>query len=407
MILPPKVRFTVLIIAPLLGLLPNTLLADSDIFSISDQVTHGEVGWVPNSTRASSLSECVHLSASAGARYDDNIYLTHTDEESDVIYYFSPTMSVSNGVPGTARHIWGVSYTPSFQMYQSNSDRDSVGHYVTARYDVYLPKTLIGVYASYANTSGSDRYVSGTVDEEFFDLKLNLSHELSGKMQFDLAAGTEFQDFDSSNLYGNDGYYVDAALLYEMTGKIRVGPSVRYSEDDVSSGPDHDAFSYGLRSTYQMTGKTAASLSVGFENRDFTGDEGENSTVWNFGLDHDFSHKSNLSMSVYQRSNPAYNLINSGYVATGVNLQAIHELSEMTRIDARVLYENNDYYSTDDGGAGVLDNDYFSVQLGIDHILPCGLSLGADVSWRNNDSNIELAEFSAFELGLNVSYSFF
>ena len=88
-------------------------------------------GMSPRAARTKSdveeFIEHFHFSMTGGVRYDSNIYLTHTDEVSDVIFSVSPTFEYHSGEPGTAQNTVVITYTPSFNVYAEQLGSEYLG----------------------------------------------------------------------------------------------------------------------------------------------------------------------------------------------------------------------------------------------------------------------------------------
>jgi len=356
----------------------------------------------------------LHFSLRSSVRYDDNIFLSSMNEESDVIFSVSPTLRFSSAEEGTAANTLSISYTPSFRIYAANTDRNTVDHSLSIRLGKSMPKTQIGFSLSYDKTSGSSRDVSGTVERESLKSSVSVSYILTGKTHLDLGVDYDKDIYGSGSLSGNESYGVNAALMYQATGKITAGPYVSYDIDNLSSGSssgssDQNSLGYGLRFTYAVSGKTAVNGSLGSSMRSFSGSgaSGDStSVVWKIGASHAISSKTSLRASIYSQDQAGNRDVNSAFLSTGIAISATHQASTRLSYYATFTYKKDDYFEANAAGVS-LDNDYYSLTLGSRYSLDNGLSLGADVTYREESSGSAAGnEFDNLSFGISASYNF-
>lgn len=362
---------------------------------------------------ATSLVDMFHISLDAGVKYDNNIYLTDDNEESDVIFSISPILSFATAEPGTAASIFSFNYTPTARFYVDNSERDTVDHSLRLKFDQRLAKTQIGFELGYDKTSGSDRFVSGTIDRDAFHSAVSVSHILSGKTRLDFGAFYDIDDFDNSDLFDRKSYGGDIAVLYQATGKIALGPYFGYGRTTLNSGNvDQEYYEFGLRSEYEVSGKTAVSASIGGNVRSFDGSDGsgdESFFAWEAGISHELTAKTNLRASVYRNAKASYNFANSGYIATGLAVTASYAYSDRLSYYGTLSYEHNDYFRAASNGVN-FDNNYYALRIGSRYRATDQLIVSAEAEYRENDSNSnansQLNDFDNFLFSLNATYHF-
>ncbi|MBT8038345.1 MAG: outer membrane beta-barrel protein [Verrucomicrobiae bacterium] len=363
---------------------------------------------------ADDWSDKFHFSLSASVRSDGNIFLSDKGEESDVIFSVSPTLRYVSAEAGAAENTFAISYTPNFQVYSENTDRNNIGHSLSIRLDKSMPKTQIGFNLNYRKSSGSDRFVSGTIDRDSLSAGVTVSYLLSGKTRLNAGVNYDFDDFSNGSLFGNDTYAANLGLSYQATGKISLGPYLSYRVSEMSAGSlDQDSVSYGMKGTYEVSGKTAIHGSVGYSVDSFDGASSasdHSSLVWRIGASHALSSKTNIRASLYSGTKASYSFADSGYLATGVALSASHQLSSRLSCYVSGMYEQNDYFRASALGTS-LDNDYYSIALGTRYQCASGLMLGANISYSSNKSSSSTAavgqnDFDNLTFGVNASYDF-
>ena len=376
------------------------------LFEVQSSGVSGER--VRSQVESGSWTDNLHFSLSAGVRYDSNIYLTHTDEEDDFIFSVSPTLSYNTGEEGSAVNTLAFTYTPSFRVYASNSDRDTIDQHFSFRYGHEMPKSRLSFTLDYTDTTGSDRFVGNTVSRDSIRGAIGYNYLLTGKTRLDLTVSTTMDLFDDDDLFDRKTYDGRVSLLYQITGKTSIGPSFSYGHTDMSDSRDQDFYEIGVKAEYEVSGKTHLTGTMGYNVMTFDGSNAasdEKNLAWSVAAQYDLSAKTGLSASFYRSPKSSYNFRDAGYVATGVSMSVSHQVSSRMSLYSVLSYENNDYFET--GTVGIdLDNDYYTATLGANYQLENGFGMGVNMTWRTNDANEKDNEFDDFTFGINGSYHF-
>jgi hypothetical protein len=233
---------------------------------------------------------------------------------------------------------------------------------------------------------------------------------MTGKTQLDLSATTVIDLFDTVGMYDRRDYGIRASLMYQMTGKTSIGPSFHYGYTDIDNNNDQSAYEFGLKGEYQATGKTALTGTVGYNLRTFDGSnasDDESTIAWSLGARYAATAKTNLTALFYRTPRMSYNFQDTGYMATGISLEATYMFSPRVHIFGVTSYENDDYYKTGNTGNGVsFDHDYFRATMGANYQMANGFMVGGNMTWRSNTADNSFSDYDNFSCGINASYSF-
>jgi len=338
-----------------------------------------------------------------GFTFDDNIFLTKSNEESDVIFTTDLILSLKN--KATAENSWVLTYIPSFKFYADNSSLDGVDHNVNAGFTKTWAKSVVELGADFASITGSNRYAAGQIDKNVLGADILVSHIFTGKTRADLTFDFRGEDFENNTRFvDRNRYTTRLSGFYQWSGKVNIGPYVGYEYISVDNSPDHKAVSLGASFEYQALAKTSFSGFLGGESRTFTGNTMDDATsmVYNIGGRHQFSGKTSFNASFYRRVNPSYTNNTSSFTATGAYLGSNYRATERINLRGRLNYAHDSYFGQNASG---LDSDYFSISLGGDYAMMSGLKLGADVTFRTKDSD-NASNFDNTLIQLNASYYF-
>lgn len=391
---------------------------------------------LPGSTQDSdSWKDYFGLSISASVSGESNVFLNNEDEQSDIIFTIAPTLTFrtpglfgeDNAISDYITPRVSISYTPSYRMYSKNSELDGFNHSLrfnfnnAAGFDISLPKTTISFDLDYNQSQGTSRFSNGFTESQRLSSGVRVAHALSGKTSLNFGARASLNNFDSADLIDDITYNFNAALMYQATGKISIGPYVGYGISNLSGSAgglqntqDRHSYSAGATMNYQASGKTTFTGSVGWSTYEFSGPgatgavtsgEGKSSVVWRAGVSHRLSPKITLRGSLWRDYKPSNNIVNTAYVATGLSLSAGYSQSDRLTHTATLTYENDDYFSDDPSG-GTLNNDYYRITLGSNYRFNNGLSLGANVSSSAQSSNESANNFDNWIFSLYANYVF-
>jgi len=393
-----------------LGLTAAAALAGSATLDAPAPIDAKGAAVMVETVESDSLLDNFYVNLRAGVRYNDNIFLTKDDKEGDTIFSLIPIIGFDSARGRVANSSIKVEYAPEAAFYADNSNLDYFDNRASVALFHQMPKTSIKAAAEYDEFSDASRFTNRFTDRSVLDAGLDVSHVLSGKTRIDAAAGFNGADYDDGDLFDYDTWDVSVAALYRATGKVFVGPYVGYGQTEVSNDqPTHDFWSVGGKVDYQFTGKTRFSGAIGYEERSFSGRDSapdNGSMVWELGLDHRLTGKTQLNGKLYRNSNPSMNIAGAGYEATGVGIGATYTYSPTLSFNGGVAYEHDEYFRTQEGAALSRDNDYWRFELGTVWSPIERLDVGGSVLYRFNESSVNSNEFENFQVALNATYKF-
>ena len=393
------------VVAAGLGLIGLTSFAGAqELFgSFSDYSQASGYDLQDNALNASDQLDMFKYGVRAGVTFDDNVFLSSSDEESDVITNIDLILSLKNSDEAT--NSWVLTYIPSFKYYSEGTLSDGVDHNLNAGFSKVLPKTQIDLGVDYGAISGSNRYAAGQIDKTTYGADIAISHILTGKTRADLDLNMRSDDYDGA-LTGRDRYSARLSWLYQWSGKINLGPYVGYEYTDVERFNDHKAVSYGLSFEYQALAKTSFNGHVGGETRSFdgSGQSDKTSATFKFGTRHQYSGKTSFDAAIYRNVRPSYGANNDSFTSTGVYIGTSYAATERLKLRSRFNFERDDYFGPTSNSGD--DNDYFSFSLGGDYAMPCGVKLGADVTFREKNAENGASDFSNTLFQVDATYYF-
>jgi|TARA_B110000908_G_scaffold172191_1_gene238247 hypothetical protein len=356
----------------------------------------------------SGLDITKHLSASlkTDLEYNDNIFLSGTNEESDLIYRVGLSLEFSSNNSIQDQKLT-LAYAPSYEGYLDNSSEDNIAHDLSLSLLRTFAKTKIDFNAFARKSQAPNRFVEGVVDRFAYGFDLDVVYDLTAKSSLDFDFGFERNEFEQSSLFDTETYEARLAWLYKIGGKTSIGPYLAADRVFVASNPSHLGLSLGATGTYAYSGKTIYTGSFGIEHRSFSGDgDSQVNAEFDFSVEHQLTGKTSLRSSVYNKVTASSVDDGLAYDDTGIALEINHEYSSKIKFNGAVNYVHNTFFSTRNSAFTDRDADAFILSLGIDYAMDESLSAQVGIKYMLNDSEDSTRESNNTILNLGLVRKF-
>lgn len=341
----------------------------------------------------------VFLSAAASVRYDDNIFFSKTNKDSDTVYVLMPGVNFHTG---TGAGKAGISFSEQFIRYSSHSSLNSelASLAANAGYDGGVSR--VDATASYqeldqSNTSLRNR--DQTVRQNVTSVILDWNGQLAGKTSLGTGFGYDRTTYPKAGYTDNAAWSLPVDVYYALSGKTDLSLGYRYrrwtSEGDVNNSKDN-FFNVGARG--QFTPKFSGQIRTGLTQR--RQDKGGTDRLLGLGANFDYAvtPKSKLSLDASNDYNNSAFGVSQRVLRTGLTAEVT--LSTRWTVSQGVSYERTHYL----GDQKRTDN-FWVGSLGVSYALTSNAFLQASYVFRKNTSNVPV-EFQGSVLSLSASISF-
>lgn len=354
-----------------------------------------------------------HVSAGAAAEvnFDDNIFATENNEESDVIFTVRPTVSATSD---WSRHsLSGSAYLQS-DSFADNSDEDTVdyGGRINGRLDVKRGIFVTGT--AFAEDRHEDRgnpnsVVSSVEPTEFTRTGGELRGVYApGRVSIAASVGVEDRDFENGETTTGAEINNGDRDRTEVTTRLRGGYEFKpgyeafaqvsyvdtdYDEVDLDVGDERSSDGYDaiVGVAADLTGKLQGEAFVGISDRSYDAASLGDIDEATFGGNLTYRPTALTSVQVgLDRSIEETTLANaSGFVQTAVSGRVEHALRTNILIGADLLIAQNEY----EGGSLEREDDI--IRAGIDARYDINHNVSASVGYEltDRDSNQAGADF--------------
>jgi hypothetical protein len=216
---------------------------------------------------SSALDYTADLSASLSEKYDDNIFLSHTDRVSDFITVVSPSVALSTR---TERVSLLLNYSPSLNFFTSHEDKNSITHQALLRGQYLISERLnIGVTDSFIQTresqvirdvEGSGPIIAGLEKITTNTLSSNLSYRLSEELTLQPSAIYTHTANSQPDIGDVTTYIGSLNANYRLTERITLHTNAAYTlyKYTLSSDAKGQDYNIGASYVFDQTLKTDA-----------------------------------------------------------------------------------------------------------------------------------------------------
>jgi hypothetical protein len=216
----------------------------------------------------------LRFSSGAGVQYNDNIHLSSTHPEGDVI--LTPNLNMSIHLPVTQNNSLDLSIGAGYSAYVNNSDMNQffISPGSGLFYNIYIGDFVINLHERVsvtqngyqnptANGGGNNASLNNTVGlAATWDLnQVVLTAGYDHGNYISLGTGLTAPDSSSDNLSLSAGVHVRPELT---VGVEAGGSSVTYSQSGGSSNPDTKQWSVGAFGRWQVSQYISTELHAGY-----------------------------------------------------------------------------------------------------------------------------------------------
>jgi len=358
--------------------------------------------------------------------YDDNIFLTPTDEVDDYYFAIEPGVTLGWGdIVGRDANYIRLDYAPSIFIFTDQSDSNAVqhlirleAHYNFGRLGLSLSQDVQLLDGTNLNAVASGGFnpapsvnldAGGNTDVNVFTTHANMTYDLTGKTF--LSGGAHFSGYDYNNgLIDSGTLSGDLFINYTYSPKLTVGLGGTFGYNWVDSfNPDQTYEQGNLRVTYQISGKVSLNASAGIEFRQFEENfsaDDEVSPVYELGAEYQPFDGTSLTARGSRRILNSAVLAGNNYASTNITFGARQRLLRRIYLGLAVGYENSDYYNTIQFVDGSRNDDYFFIQPAVDVTLAQFWTVGAYYLHRENNSSSNAFGFDDNQVGVRTSLTF-
>lgn len=343
--------------------------------------------------------------------YDDNIFISPTNEQSDYIWNITPGVSYETSDPTlNLEHFFTASYDPTIVLFTDNSDQDALEHNAYAMYRYASEKLTLSLDQRFQRLSGSTTDAGNRIDRDIYNSGFLANYQVTGKSQLELEVGYDVADYDDNAKFDTNDIHFGLFWLYQVAPKLVLGFGPEFGWLDVQNNPNQTYQRLTGRLRYDVTEKISLTARAGVEFRQYqdTGN-GEDDTltpVMSLQALYNPFDGTELSLNVYRRVQASSVLAGQNYISTGFSVTARQRIFQKYFLGLAGGFENSEYESTNNLVISNRDDDYFFIRPSFDWDVTDWWTLTAFYEFRENDSTIFNNQFTNNRAGVQTTFRY-
>lgn len=332
-----------------------------------------------------------------GLEYNDNIYATKDNKESDWISVVTPRVRLNSD---WTRHALGLDAGLKGGLYASNSDENYLDGHVrlNARMDI-LRESFLAAMAAFErlHEDRGDPDANQAWDEPSIYHKsgadLSYFHGI-GKVSLTTGAGITNYDFKSVNLVGGGSnsqdlrdrnvYNVNARVAYEVLPNVQPFVAGRYEwrkYDKSEAQRDSDGYRIGVGTGFDLGGVTTGEVFAGYMHQGYDHRENISGAWYGLSLLWNATEMTSVQANVQSSVKETTRFDSAGINAVDAGLRVDHELLRNLLVGAFFDYTYDDYKSVD------ITDKYYTMGPRVTYLWNRNLSLGAEYAYKKKDGS--------------------
>jgi hypothetical protein len=341
-------------------------------------------------------------SLSLGVSADDNLYLSSTHKESDVIFTLG----------GKFRLLWGfkkeesylsVDYAPSLLVFADHSGANAFDQKVGVAGQWRLAKLTLGAQAGAQTLSGGDVDVGDRAKRSLWQVSLQARYDYSTKTSFEVNLSPNASNY--SNYLDSMEWMNSNWVDYQAFTKTRVGAGLTFGYLKPEGGKAQTYQQALLRVSNPVSGKLTVNASGGIEFRHL-GDGGTQTTpVFRIGASYQPVEGTTVSVEASRRIYSSAAMAGQNFAATGGTV-SIHRLFKRFSATVAGGYEDATYQSTEGQEDTSRHDQYVFVRPSISFAFRKWVNLELYYQYRRNISTALFSDFDSNVAGVQASVSF-
>ncbi len=373
-----------------------------------NQLLYGEdqaLNAAPAEPDAQSRPWKMNLHASAGTRYDSNIFIASTGKKADLVSLLCAGGGISVGDYTARQNNYAIGdYTGTAELFGRHSDEDAYEQKASFEGQILAGHLTMHGDFQFLGLDDSNIDIGGRVRSQTYIGTGSARYDISDKTYLEATAQVTIADYD--RYLGSDDERGGLSFNYLPDPSLTIGLGVMGGVLHVQDASAQTYEQYSAKVKFVATEKFTIEASAGVEDRQTAEDKGLITPILELAGDYKPFEGLDLTLTAYRRvMNSAY-YAGSDYIATGVSAGAKYEISSRFALLLDTGYINCDYRDIAVGSNVSRDDNYFYVRPAFRYTASRYCNVELYYFYRNNESSVDWASFDDTQVGatLNLLY---
>lgn len=358
---------------------------------------------------------------------DDNISISHTDQQSDVSFNLSPGIALGWGdysaeirQLGEFEHYFEAlnletddnpqsflfaKYVANAAFFVDHGSEDALDHDALLAGRWEMAKLTLGLRLHYQTLSGTDIDVGDRVKRKIYSGAITSLYHLSDKVSLELNVYNSTYDYQNQVDYSE--WTLEDWANYQILPKTKISLGTRLGTVDIKTGTTETYEQLVARIAYYASSKLGFSLDGGVEWRQY-GDGGGDDlfTVFNFAATYSPFDGTQISGNAFRRNSASVSLINENITSTGLSARLRQRFLHRFYFTVEGGYQNSEYHSIQTGNTAGRNDDRVYLKPSISFDVTKYLSAETAYQFQRNDSSVESSTFQENIVTFQVNLQF-
>ena len=347
------------------------------------------------------------FSVEVASVYDDNIRLSSTNAQQDLLFVMSASIAWQWGDVRLKRGSWArVYYEATGIVFVEQSDENNIDHDFQAGVQKRAGRFAAALEGRYRRLSGATPDLGDRVQRDDYQAKLSGAYDLSGRTFLEGNASWNAVRYQEAGLADYDEFLGELFAGYEVSGRTKVAAGGAAGQLRVS-GADRQNFQRALvKVTRASTGALGLTGKAGAE---FRQTKSGNTTTPVFAVTADYEpieDSTRVTGEVFRETVASGALAGENYLRTGGALRVTQRLGSRFIAGLEAGYERLEYAEADQSIASGRSDDYFFAKPSLKYEFNTRRRAEVFYSFREDDSSLEDFSFTANQWGLSFGLDF-
>lgn len=350
-------------------------------------------------------SQALRTGLNASVEYNNNIFLSRDDAETDFVFRLGVPLAYTRGRQGEEGFFSELGYTPTAVVYASNSDADRVDHEGKLAFGWEGGKSVVTYKGEIKRLGEASADVGGQYDRTEWRQAILVAWKPQEKLRLEAVAGQEGYDYDDESL--SDSREISAGLVakFAWTPKTSFHAGYRAGRLSVDGSGDQDIHRITAGMIWQPREKLRFDLSGGLDHRSFEAGSSTNPLIAATGT-WTPREGTELSLRAYSRVESSAFQPGENYTLTGISAALNQRIGCGWTGTIEGGVEQADYSGTaGESSSGRKDIITF-VRPGLAYRFSDTLSMLFFLSLEQNDSNLPTLGYDNLRGGIRLDYVF-
>lgn len=349
----------------------------------------------------------IKLSLEAGVLADDNVFLSARNPVSDVLYHFSPALTLTLGDKDDPESSYlSAHYQPEAFLFQNRHEENTVDHTASVAGRQQWARLGVQGRAAYQRTSGSTVELGGRVPRDIWQAAVGFTYGWGAKTSFTTEAVLLATTYHREGFMNSREWKHENFLKYQATEKTLVGIGGDWGKLEVDEEPRAQNFQqFLILLQYQAAGKLTLAARAGVEWRQTAA---EHATTPVFGLEAAYQPRdyTRVTLRGVREVIASGDLQGQNYIRTGLEGGLEQKIGNPFTLSLQLGWDTYEYRAASAGLTSQREDDTYFIR-------PAFLYDFADhwraelwYQWRSVNSNFADQTYKTQQIGLRLRYHF-